>query len=83
MQAKRTIFAQKNVKNNLNSGQNKAVTDGPSTLGKTSEMLDEAFRAHVKLKHSEDFNLAAIPSHRTAPGLSMAIGKNKRPRDLN
>ena len=25
----------------------KAVTDGPSTLGKTSEMLDEAFRTHV------------------------------------
>jgi hypothetical protein len=40
----------------------KAVTDGPSTQGKTSEMLDEAFRAHVKLKHSEDFNLAAIPA---------------------
>ena len=45
----------------------KAVTDGPSTQGKTSEMLYEAFRAHVKLKHSEDFN---YPSHRTAPGLS-------------
>jgi|SRR5450755_2571478 hypothetical protein len=30
----------------------KAVTDGPSTHGKTSEMLHEAFRAHVKLKHS-------------------------------
>src|SRR6478672_687234 len=40
----------------------KAVTDGPSTQGKTSEMLYEAFRAHVKLKHSEDFNLAAIPA---------------------
>jgi hypothetical protein len=39
----------------------KAVADGPSTHGKTSEMLYEAFRAHVKLKHSEDFNLAAIP----------------------
>jgi hypothetical protein len=31
----------------------KAVTDGPSTQGKTTEMLYEAFRAHVKLKHSE------------------------------
>jgi hypothetical protein len=40
----------------------KAVTDGPSTQGKTSEVLYEAFRAHVKLKHSEDFNLAAIPA---------------------
>lgn len=40
----------------------KAVTDGPSTQAKTSEMLDEAFRAHVKLKHSEDFNLSAIPA---------------------
>ena len=40
----------------------KAVTDGPSTLGRTSEMLHEAFCAHVKLKHSEDFNLAAIPA---------------------
>ena len=40
----------------------KAVTDGPSTLGKTSEILDEAFRIHVRLKHSEDFNLTAIPA---------------------
>ncbi len=40
----------------------KAVTDGPSTLGKTSEILNEAFRAHVQLKHSEDFNSAAIPA---------------------
>jgi len=40
----------------------KAVTDGPSTHAKTSEMLHEAFRAHVKLKHSEDLNLAAIPA---------------------
>ena len=40
----------------------KAVTDGPSTLGKTVEILREAFRDHVKLKHSEDFNLAAIPA---------------------
>jgi hypothetical protein len=35
----------------------KAVTDGPST--ETSEMLHEAFRTHVKLKHSEDFSQAA------------------------
>src|SRR6266567_1747487 len=40
----------------------KAVTDGPSTQGKTSEMLYEAFRAHVKVKHSEDFNPAIIPA---------------------
>jgi hypothetical protein len=38
----------------------KAVTDGPSTQGKTSEVLLEAFRIHLKLKHSENFNLAAI-----------------------
>jgi hypothetical protein len=40
----------------------KAVTDGPSTQRQTSEMLFEAFRTHVKLKHSEDFTLAAIPA---------------------
>ena len=40
----------------------KAVTDGPSTQLQTSEMLYEAFRTHIKLKHSEDFNLAAIPA---------------------
>ena len=40
----------------------KAVTDGPSTLLQTKEMLDEAFRTHVKLKHTEQFNLAAIPA---------------------
>jgi hypothetical protein len=40
----------------------KAVTDGPSTQGQTNEMLYEAFRAHVKLKHSDDFNLAAVPA---------------------
>jgi hypothetical protein len=39
-----------------------AVTDGPSTQQQTSEMLYEAFRAHVKLKHSEDFNIAAGPA---------------------
>jgi hypothetical protein len=40
----------------------KAVTDGPSTQRQTSEMLYEAFRTHIKLKRSEDFNLAAIPA---------------------
>jgi len=40
----------------------KAVTDGPSTQRQTSEMLFEAFRKHVKLKHSEDFNPTAIPA---------------------
>jgi hypothetical protein len=40
----------------------KAVTDGPSTREKTNETLYEAFRTHVKLKHSEEFNLAAIPA---------------------
>jgi len=38
------------------------VTDGPSTWPKTNETLYEAFRTHVKLKHSEEFNLAAIPA---------------------
>jgi hypothetical protein len=39
----------------------------PSTHGKTSETLDEAFRTHAKLKHSRkaealrEFNLAAMP----------------------
>ena len=40
----------------------KAVTDGPSTLPQTNETLYEAFRKHVKVKHSEEFNLAAIPA---------------------
>ncbi|MGA8441484.1 MAG: hypothetical protein WB762_19525 [Candidatus Sulfotelmatobacter sp.] len=40
----------------------KAVIDGPSTYRKTSEILDEAFRIHVKLKHAKGFNLAAIPA---------------------
>ena len=40
----------------------KAVTDRPSTQGQTSEMLYDAFRTHVKLKHAEDFNLAAVPA---------------------
>jgi hypothetical protein len=30
----------------------KAVTDGPSTQGETTELLHKLFRAHVKLKHS-------------------------------
>jgi len=40
----------------------KAVTDGPSTWERTNETLYEAFRTHVKLKHSEEFNLAAMPA---------------------
>jgi hypothetical protein len=40
----------------------KAVTDGPSTQGQTNEMLYEAFRTHTNLKHSQDFNLAAVPA---------------------
>jgi hypothetical protein len=40
----------------------KALTDGPSTLQQTNEMLSEAFRAHIKLKYCEDLNLAAIPA---------------------
>jgi hypothetical protein len=44
----------------------KAVTDGPNTQGKTSEMVDEAFRTHVKLKHSEDFKSSRYPCHRKA-----------------
>lgn len=40
----------------------KVVTDGPSTQSRTNEMLYEAFHTHVKLRHSEDFNLAAVPA---------------------
>jgi hypothetical protein len=36
----------------------KAVTDGPSTQRKTSEMLYEAFRTHIMLKHSQDASQA-------------------------
>jgi hypothetical protein len=43
-------------------GVEKAVTDASSTQPQTSEMLYEAFHTHVKLKHSEDFNLAAVPA---------------------
>ena len=38
----------------------KAVTDGPSTWQATNETLYEAFRTHVKLKHSEELSLAAM-----------------------
>jgi hypothetical protein len=37
----------------------KAVTDTRDTQPETSDMLYKAFRAHVKLKHSEDFSQAA------------------------
>ena len=37
----------------------KAVTEGESTQLETTEKLYEAFRAHVKLKHAEDFSQAA------------------------
>jgi hypothetical protein len=40
----------------------KAVTDGPSTSQKTNETLYEAFREHINLKHSGEFDLAAIPA---------------------
>ena len=60
----------------------KAVTDGPSTHGKTSQILDEAFRIHIKLRHSEDFNLAAIPATERHDAQAMTIGKGKRPSTL-
>ena len=34
----------------------KAVTDMQNTQLETNEMLNKAFRTHVKLKHSEDAN---------------------------
>ena len=37
----------------------KVVTEGESTQPETAEKLHEAFRAHVKLKHAEDFSQAA------------------------
>ena len=37
----------------------KAVTEGESTQPETTERLYEAFRAHVKLKHSEDLSQVA------------------------
>ena len=38
----------------------KAVTGGHGTQRETNEMLDKAFRMHVKLKHSEDVIQAAF-----------------------
>jgi hypothetical protein len=38
----------------------KAVTDGPSTQQKTSEMLYDAFSIHIKLKHSEDAHKSSL-----------------------
>jgi hypothetical protein len=35
------------------------VTDTQNTQPETNEMLYKAFRAHVKLKHSEDFSQVA------------------------
>ena len=46
----------------------KAVTDGPSTREKTNETLYEAFRTHLRLRHSEEFNLAAIPARERHEG---------------
>jgi len=43
----------------------KAVTDTQNTQPETNEMLYKAFRAHVKLKHSEDFSQP--PRFKTAP----------------
>jgi len=37
----------------------KTVTDAQNTQPETNEMLDRAFRTHVKLKHSEDVSQAA------------------------
>jgi len=37
----------------------KAVTDTENTQPETTEMLYKLFRAHVKLKHSENFSEAA------------------------
>ena len=37
----------------------KAVADKQNTQQETNEMIYAAFRAHVKLKHSEDANQAA------------------------
>jgi hypothetical protein len=38
----------------------KAITDGPSTQGETTEMLQKAFRIHVTLKQSEVLSQARI-----------------------
>jgi hypothetical protein len=37
----------------------KAVTDPQDTQPETTKMLDEAFRAHVKFQHFEDFSQVA------------------------
>jgi hypothetical protein len=37
----------------------KAVTDGPSTQRETDEMLENAFRSHIALKHPQDPSQAA------------------------
>jgi hypothetical protein len=37
----------------------KAATDTENTEPETAEKLNEAFRAHVKLKHAEDLSQAA------------------------
>ncbi len=39
----------------------KAVTDAESSQPETNEMLYKAFRAHVKLRHSEDASQSAAP----------------------
>jgi len=44
----------------------KAITDGPSTQGETTEMLHQAFRTHVKLNHGEDFSQSAARIVRAA-----------------
>ena len=36
----------------------KAVTETENTQPETTEKLNEAFHAHVKLKHTEDFSQA-------------------------
>ncbi len=48
----------------------KAVTDPQSTQWETTEMLYEAFRAHDKLKHSEDFSevVKKVSRHAFSPG---------------
>jgi hypothetical protein len=37
----------------------KAKADSQQTQQETTEVLDEAFRIHIKLKHSEDFSRSA------------------------
>jgi hypothetical protein len=47
----------------------KAVTDGPSTLGQTSERLFEAFRRHADLTHFQAAN--PNPAAREGPPQGM------------